>query len=208
MRPTSQTILNNLLKINPFPDWDPAILHAHVADQISRLDFDLLFPHGVESLISEYHHYLYSLLSDAIDTSLPKELGVTNKVRWMVRTHFEHILNHPEAERAAISKLSYPSIALQSLSYIAKLSDLIWKAVGDKSLNMNYYTKRGSLSTIYITTLIYWYNSNASIEDVMLFFDDRLENLKDITQTIKKYNLDPENLIKNIKLLKSVFWEK
>lgn len=208
MHSTLKTTLNKLLTINPFPGWDPTILHTHIADQMSRLDFDLLFPHGLESLISAYHYHLYSLLSKAINTRLPLDIGTTHKIRWMVRVHFEHILNHPEAERSAISKLCYPSIALQALSFAARLSDLMWNAADDQSIDMNYYTKRGSLSIIYIATLTYWYNTNASIDDLMHFFDDRLENLNAITQTTKKFSLDPKNLIKNIKLLKSVFGEK
>lgn len=208
MRYTSKTILNDLRKITPFPGWELNILYPYVENRISRLDFDLLFPYGAESLISEYNDHLHDLLSHEINTNLPQELGITNKIRWMISKHFEHILNFPEAERAAISNLHYPSIALQSPTYVARLCDLIWKAAGDKSTNMNYYTKRGSLSVVYVATLLYWYTSNASIEDIMGFFDNRLENLKTITGAVKKYKVDPDNLIKNIQLLKAAFLRK
>lgn len=204
---TPQSILISLLQISPFPGWNAALLHSSLADTISRLEFDLLFPNGAESLISEYHSHLLYLLSESI-LRLPTNLRITEKIRWMIHAHFEHIITYSEAEHAVVSELYHPSIVLQVPAYVGHLTDIIWRAAGDESTDMNYYTKRLSLGFAYVATLMYWHTSNASIEDVMQFFNCRLDNLKSITKGVKEYTSTPDNIMKNVRLLKSIFWDK
>ena len=204
---TPQSILKSTLQISPFPGWNVNTLYSALSDTLTRLEFDLLFPAGSESLIFEYHSYLLTLLSESIAT-LPADLGVTAKIRWMIRAHFEHIIAHDEAEHAAIAELYHLSIAMQAPGYVGQLMDVIWRAAGDTSIDMNYYTKRFSLGAVYVATLIYWHTSNAPIENVMQFFDHRLDNLKMITSELKQHTPTPENIMKNVRLLKAVFWDK
>ncbi len=204
---TPQSILKSILQISPFPGWNVNTLYSALSDTLTRLEFDLLFPAGAESLISEYQSYLLNLLSESIAT-LPADLGVTAKIRWMVRTHFEHIIAHSEAEHATIAELYHPSIALCAPAYVGRLTEVIWRFAGDTSIDMNYYTKRISLGAVYVATLIYWHTSNAPIENVMQFFDNRLNNLKSITSKLKQPLTTPENIMKNIRLLKAIFWDK
>ncbi|MDP3935524.1 MAG: COQ9 family protein [Alphaproteobacteria bacterium] len=199
--------MKKILQISPFSGWNADQLHSSLSNSLSRLEFDLLFPHGTESLISEYHSYLLTLLSKSTLT-LPTDLGTTAKIRCMMHAHFEHIIAHTEAEHATIAELYHPSIALHASTYVDQITDVIWRAAGDESTDMNYYTKRLSLGAIYVATLIYWYTSNAPIENVMQFFDNRLDNLKSITLGIKEYTPIPDNFMKNVRLLKAVFWDK
>jgi ubiquinone biosynthesis protein COQ9 len=203
---THDSILKRILQISPFPGWNADALHSSLSDTLSRLEFDLLFPSGTESLISEYRSYLLTLLSESILT-LPAELGVTAKIRWMVRTHFEHMIAHSEAEHAAIAELYHPSIAIHTPLYVGQLTEVIWRAAGDKSTDMNYYTKRVSLGAIYVATVIYLHTSNTSIENVMQFFDHRLDDLKSFTSEAKHYTPTPKNIMKNVRLLKAIFWD-
>lgn len=204
---TAQTILKELLDISPFPGWKIDELYMEVNEKTSRLEFDLLFPYGSESLITEYQTFLKDLLLENIK-ELPSELGVTAKIRWMIRQHFQNILKYSEAERAIPQVIHHPSVALKIPDYIGRLTDIIWRAAGDQSTDMNYYTKRISLGVIYLATLSYWHQSHASIEEIMSFFDHRLEDLKKLTSIGKKYAASPDNLLKNMRLLKAHFWDR
>ena len=204
---TTNSILNEILTITPFPGWSLDALHPYVADQLSRLEFDLLFPSGTESLISEYHNHLRLLLNESIKM-MPHDLGITAKIRWAMQAHFEHIIQFASAERAAINELYRPNLIIQAPVYVGQLTDIMWRAAGDDSTDMNYYTKRGTLGVIYIATLVYWHTSNAPIDEVMQFFDERLNNLISITTHVKTYTPSRDNIMKNVKLLKSIFWDR
>lgn len=204
----AQFVIQTLLKRSPFPGWSPEEAFSVVEDQMSRLEFDLLFPYGVQSLLNEYHCYLISLLSGAINSELSQDIGVTGKIRWMFQKHFEQIISYTEAEQAAISTIYHPSAILSAPAYVGELMDLIWNAAGDESTDMNYYTKRMSLGIIYVITLLYWYHSRASIDEIMQFFDKRLNNLKTVTTTAKRCVSAPNNIMKNLHLLRQVFLDK
>lgn len=199
-------ILLDALRISPFPGWCLDDIFHHLDTKISRLELDLLFPYGTESLISEYYLYLADILREKA-TELPIDVSVSGKVRWMINAHFQHILANAEAERSAIAEIFNPSIALQSPAYICELMDIIWRAAGDESHDMNYYTKRISLGTIYIATVLYWFQTNANLDEIMNFFDARIENLKSLTLCGKTYIPTPDNILKNFRLLKSTFWD-
>lgn len=201
-----RTILLNILHLSPFPGWHLDDIFPHLDTKISRLELDLLFPHGTESLIFEYYLYLADILREKA-TELPIDLGVSGKVRWMINAHFQHILDNAKAERSAIAEIFNPSIALQSPAYIGELMDFIWRTAGDESHDMNYYTKRISLGTLYIATLLYWFQTNANLDEIMSFFDARLENLRSVTKCTKTYMPTPENVLKNFRLLKCTFWD-
>jgi ubiquinone biosynthesis protein COQ9 len=203
---SSESVLKAILDISPFPGWNLDVLYPFVSDKLSRLEFDLLFPNGTESLISAYQPHLQMLLSKSISV-MPDNIGITAKIRWLMRTHFEHIFQYAQAEHAAINELYRPSLLIQTPIYVGQLTDIIWRAAGDESTDMNYYTKRGTFGIIYTATLMYWHTSNAPLEEVMQFFDDRLSNLKSVTKNVKKYTPAPDNIIKNVKLLKSIFWD-
>jgi ubiquinone biosynthesis protein COQ9 len=201
-----RTILLDILHISPFPGWHLDYIFPYLNHKISRLELDLLFPYRAESLISEYYLYLADLLREKAK-DLPIELGVTGKIRWMIHTHFQHILANKEAERSAIAEIFNPAIALQSPVYVAELMDVIWRAAGDESSDMNYYSKRISLGTIYVATLLYWFQTNATLDEIMAFFDARVENLKSLTTCTKTYTPSSENALKNFRLLKTMFWD-
>jgi len=204
----AQFIIQKILERHPFPGWRPEEAFSVVEDQMSRLEFDLLFPYGVQSLLNEYRGHLINLLSNAINVGLSKDIGVTGKIRWIFQKHFEQIISYTEAEQAAISTIYRPSSILHTPAYVGDLMDLIWRAAGDESNDINYYTKRMSLGVIYVVTLLYWYQSNASIDEIMQFFDDRLNNLKTVTTTAKQCVSTPNNIMKNFHLLRQVFWDK
>lgn len=204
---TPRAILSHILDISPFSGWRLDNIYPHLDSKLSRLELDLLFPHGTESLISEYYVYLADLLRDKA-AELPKSLGVTGKVRWMILAHFEHVLAHPDAKRSAITDIFNPAVALQSPLLIAELMDVIWRAAGDDSTDMNYYTKRLSLGAIYVATLLYWYQTNGDLDEIMRFFEDRLKNLKSFTTCSKIYAPSSENILKNLRLLKTAFWDQ
>lgn len=201
-------ILETLLNTTPFPGWDVEKLYPLVADQMSCLEFELVFPYGPESLINEYHQFLIDNLSATILAELPNELGVTAKIRWMVHRHFEQLIEYATAERATISAVYSPSIIFKLPSHVFNLCDILWKAAGDNSIDMNYYSKRFSLGLIYISTWLYWYHSDNPIELIMQFFDTRVSTLKTVSSSIKKYSPDINNISKNLRLLKGMFWDK
>lgn len=200
-------ILEQLLQVDPFPGWDPDVVYPCLADKVSRLEFSVHFPYGPESLIQTYHEWLRGHLRDAITQDMPIEIGTTDKIRWMVQRHFECLERNRLAESAAIRHVFHSTAIVHAPVHVFKLCDLMWQQAGDQSTDMNYYTKRGSLALIYVATLLYWHHHQASLQATMDFFNGRLGNLHTLVSEGKRIIPSPENILKNIRLLKTVFWD-
>ena len=58
--------------------------------------------------------------------------------------------------RRAVNRLSLPDAAVQGPSYLWSFADSIWRAIGDRSTDYNYYTKRTILAGVLGSTITVW----------------------------------------------------
>ncbi len=59
---------------------------------------------------------------------------------------------------------------------IIKFSDRVWRLLGDKSVDFNFYTKRLILSQILINTILYWRGSN-DLNQTKVFIEEQISFL-------------------------------
>ena len=60
-------------------------------------------------------------------------------------------------------------------------SDNIWLALGDTSEDVNWYSKRATLSAVYAATVLFWLGDDSpSYEQTWSFLDRRIENVMQI----------------------------
>ena len=179
---TRDRLIEVVLAHVPFDGWgDKALMAA--ADECG-IDMDAArraFPGGAASLI-EYH----SARADrAMEDGLEAEAltggggeGVGKRIAAAVRTRLEQENPHREAVRAAMSYFAMPSNAPLSLKCLYRTVDSMWFAIGDKTTDLNFYSKRALLAGVYGTTLLYWLDDDSeNHEDCWAFLDRRLEDV-------------------------------
>ena len=73
--------------------------------------------------------------------------------------------------------MGQPSNVAMSLTHLAKIVDEIWHLAGDKSADMNWYTKRASLAGVYTTTELYMTTDKTpNYQATQKFLDRRFED--------------------------------
>lgn len=73
--------------------------------------------------------------------------------------------------------MGQPSNVAMSLNHLAKIVDEIWHLAGDKSADMNWYTKRASLAGVYTTTELYMTTDKTpNYQATQKFLDRRFED--------------------------------
>lgn len=102
------------------------------------------------------------------------------KVAAAVRCRLEAIEDR-EAVRRGTALFALPHMAPEGARLIWETSDRIWRLLGDTSEDLNWYTKRATLSAVYAATVLYWLGDQSEghaatwefldrrIEDVMRF---------------------------------------
>ena len=92
-------------------------------------------------------------------------------------------LNSPnkEAIRRLLSFLSLPHNAGLVTRITWRSCSAIWYAIGDRSTDWNYYSKRAILASVYLSTIMYWLsdegNESGDFPETWAFLDRRIDNV-------------------------------
>src|SRR5262249_25858057 len=88
-----------------------------------------------------------------------------------------------EAIRRALAFLALPLHAPLAAKLLYRTVDAVWYALGDRSTDFNFYTKRALLAGVYSSTLLYWLNDkSAECTESWGFLDRRIAEVMKIPQ--------------------------
>lgn len=175
--PQSKAILQAALAHVPFEGWSDATLVAAAAD--SGLDPALaraLYPRGGVDLALAYHRAGDRQMVQALAGEDLGALRFREKVARAVQ------LRLGEAERELVRRgstlFALPQHAGDGAKAIWGTADAIWAALGDTSDDLNWYSKRASLSAVYGATVLFWLGDDSPGQaDTWAFLDRRIENI-------------------------------
>ena len=97
-----------------------------------------------------------------------------------------------EAARRGTAFFSLPQNAQAGARAFWETADRIWTALGDTSDDVNWYTKRATLSGVYGATVLYWLGDDSpGHEDTWSFLDRRIEDVMRIEKAKGAVNDNP-----------------
>ena len=83
-----------------------------------------------------------------------------------------------EVVRRATTLFALPQHASDGAAALWGTSDLIWTTLGDSSRDVNWYTKRATLSAVYSSTVLYWLGDDSEGHAATwAFLDRRIDNV-------------------------------
>ena len=176
---TRDALIDAVLSHVPFDGWgDKALLAAAAECAISPVAARRAFARGAASLIAYHAARGDRRMAQGLDAEALKGLGVTQRIAAAVKLRLELEEPHREAVRAALAYGALPLNAGLSLSCLYHSVDSMWFAIGDKSTDFNFYSKRALLAGVYGATLLYWLDdSSENHEDSWAFLERRLEDV-------------------------------
>jgi ubiquinone biosynthesis protein COQ9 len=166
----------------PFEGWSPAALRAGArALDIAPAEIAEIFPDGARDLMEYWAATNDQRMIEALGAVDLPALKVRERVAVAVKLRLTGMAPHREAMRRALSFLALPQNAALGARLLYRTVDSIWYAVGDRSTDHNFYTKRALLAGVYAATVLYWVDdrSEGSIES-WGFLERRLDNVMNI----------------------------
>lgn len=148
---------------------------AAIAPGLARV----ICPRGALDLAVDYHRQGDRMMADKLAAADLTALKFREKVAAAVRFRLE--VADADLVRRGAALFSLPPNMPVGLALIWGTADAIWRALGDNSLDVNWYTKRMTLSAVYSATVLYWLGDESPgkaatweflsrrIEDVMRF---------------------------------------
>ena len=97
-----------------------------------------------------------------------------------------------EVVRRGTTLFSLPQNAAQGARLVWETADAIWTALGDTSDDVNWYTKRMTLSGVYSATVLYWLGDDSPDHaDTWAFLDRRIEDVMRIEKAKAQVRENP-----------------
>lgn len=150
-------VILKALKHAPFDGWGEATLrHAAEDADLKPSDAQILFPNGARDAVSHFIGMADRLMTEDYAKQDVSKLKHREKISLIVRLRLQRWTPHREAVRRALALSPLPSMAGSSLKAAFGTVDAIWKAIGDRSVDFNFYTKRLLLAGVYGSTVLYW----------------------------------------------------
>ena len=171
---TRDRLLVAVLSHVPFDGWSEKALAAAAAElDIDPEEAHQAFPGGPVALVAYHAAYADRRMEEALKESDLAEMRLRERIAHAVRLRLEQNAAHREAIRAALPILAQPTNGPDALSSLYRTVDTVWFAVGDKSTDFGFYTKRALLAGVYLSTLLYWLNDGSEDTQATWGFLDR-----------------------------------
>jgi len=115
-----------------------------------------------------------------------------DRIAFAVRLRLEQVADEKEAVRRAAAFFALPVNAAEGAAAVWKTADLIWTALGDTSDDLNWYSKRATLSAVYSATVLYWLGDDSDGHQATWeFLDRRIDDVMGIEKLKAKARETP-----------------
>ena len=179
IKETRDKILLAMLPHVAFDGWTRRSLNAGVADAGFPPEMAYrAFPHGMDDVIAYWSSYSDRRMVEGMERLDLDAMRVRDRIATGVRLRIEVNTRYREAVRRALSFLALPLNAAIAARNTYNTVDAIWYAAGDTSTDFNFYTKRGLLAPVYVSTVLYWLSDESKdCAATWEFLDRRIDDV-------------------------------
>ena len=142
-----------------------------------------LFPRGGIDLARFYHQ-----LKDQDFLNKFRKVEITNlshfeKVEVAIKMRFQVIADDKEVFKSSMSLFAMPMYQLEAINLVWSTCDLIWCEIKDISIGFDWYTKRATLVSVYLSTLLFFLgDESADHRETEYFIVRRLQEVRKLGQ--------------------------
>lgn len=175
-----ERLLDAALPHVAFDGWSDTTLRA-AADE-AGLAFEIaraICPRGAPDLAVAYHRRGDATMEAGLRTGDLSALRFRDRIARAIRLRLDAA--DREVVRRGAALFALPQNAATGAGLVWGTADAIWRALGDTSEDINWYSKRATLSAVYSATVLFWLGDDSDghvatwefldrrIEDVMRF---------------------------------------
>lgn len=187
-----QALLDAILPHVAFDGWSQDAFKEAVADSdITPEAAKLACPRGAVDLAVQFHVNGDVAMNEALAKADMSDMRFRDKVAHAIRLRLDAVPDK-EVVRRGSTLFALPHMAPDGAKLIWGTADAIWTALGDTSTDINWYTKRATLSGVYGSVVLYWLGDDSlNGQATHAFIDRRIENVMQFEKVKAGVNNNP-----------------
>lgn len=176
--PRAVSLLDAILPHVAFDGWNETAFRAAAEDMdIPLAEANAICPRGAVDLAILFHKQGDAAMVEALRAADLSDMRFRDKVAHAIRLRLD-MVDDKEAVRRGTVLFALPHMAPEGSKLIWGTADAIWTALGDTSDDVNWYTKRATLSGVYGSVVLYWLGDDSMDGQVTTdFIDRRIDNV-------------------------------
>ena len=176
--PRAVSLLDAILPHVAFDGWNETAFRAAAEDMdIQLAEANAICPRGAVDLAILFHKQGDAAMVEALRAADLSDMRFRDKVAHAIRLRLD-MVDDKEAVRRGTVLFALPHMAPEGSKLIWGTADAIWTALGDTSDDVNWYTKRATLSGVYGAVVLYWLGDDSMDGQVTTdFIDRRIDNV-------------------------------
>ena len=173
METLKDRLLDAALRGVAFDGWSPATFRAAV-DRVgcTMAEARAACPRGAADLAVRLHERGDEEMRRRLKAMPLGAMKIRERIATAIRTRIESMEDR-EAVRKGAALFALPHMAPEGTRLMWGTADRIWEAVGDRSDDFNWYTKRATLAGVYAATVLYWLGDDSPGHEATWEFLDR-----------------------------------
>lgn len=176
----------------PFDGWSEVTFRAAIVDSgVASGLAHALFPRGPVDLALAFHKRGDALMVSRLQTAELGAMRFRDRIATAVRWRLE-VVPDKEVVRRGMTLFSLPLHAADGAKALWGTADAIWTALGDTSRDINWYSKRATLSAVYGSTVLFWLGDDSiGHHDTWEFLDRRIDDVMQIEKVKAQLRENP-----------------
>ena len=185
-------VLQAALPHVPFDGWSETTLRAAIADSgVPEGLARALYPRGGIDLAVAFHRDGDARMREALGNTDLSQMRFRDRIAFAIRTRLD-LVEDRELVRRGTTLFALPQHAPEGAKLIWGTADAIWTALGDTTRDLNWYSKRATLSAVYGSTVLYWLGDDSlGHQATWDFLDRRIADVMQIESLKAKLRENP-----------------
>ena len=171
-----------------FDGWSDRALKSGAADVgIPQHTARALFPDGGTEMIELHSQLLDNEMERRLVAEGISEMRVRDRVGYAVKVRLALAAEDREAVRRALTYLAMPGHSALSMRILYRTVDMIWRCAGDKATDWNFYSKRGLLSGVYASAVLFMLQDDSpDCAETAEFIDRRIADVMRLPKIVDR----------------------
>ncbi|NCO04493.1 MAG: COQ9 family protein [Alphaproteobacteria bacterium] len=176
---TQDKILMAALEDVPFDGWSwQVVQEASVKAGFKVETADAVFPEKLNDVLIHFANWADRQMMAALKDINPDEMRVRDRVAKAVELRLRALEPYKDCVQASAGYWARPLKKIDAAKLIWRTADMIWIWAGDTATDYNKYSKRGLLSGVITSTMLYWLNDKSdNMDDTLAFLNRRIDNV-------------------------------